>query len=357
MPGDEAAPQSAKWQVMLAYRAGHLAVDIRLAWQDPTVVVLRHRVRSTALSIAVALTLQLACRSRPPPDAHDAEAAAVPTAAAQSSTVTAALALAPSAVASVPDPGLLPRLPPLPRHAVTARTEACVDEDADAGLLWLDRRLAAARAGRREIVRIGYSVGAFYACSCPTDYLCYQKYPVVFDYDARLHADDLWRGMVPDPSHPAETSGRTGTVEGWIEKDQKSEWYGEGGERKLWKQVVFVPWHASADTSSGGATVVAVLDDDELFVPRLHDDRPWLAVVATLGYEQPHVDDEAAAVRARAVAAGFPDAEVIDSRQTDALLCCSRVVVAGRFPSKADADRAVATASRKGLKGYVRKAW
>ena len=67
---------------------------------------------------------------------------------------------------------------------------------------------------------------------------------------------------------------------------------------RLWSQLVFTVWHARAFTSEAegstmAASVVAALDDDELFVPRLHHERPWLVIVATLPYQQPHVDREA----------------------------------------------------------------
>jgi hypothetical protein len=137
---------------------------------------------------------------------------------------------------------------------------------------------------------------------------------------------------------------------------------GEGAEHKQWSELGFTVWHArafasDAEGSSTEASVVAELDDDELFVPRLHDERPWLVIVATLPYQQPHVDDEAKALQARAVAAGFADAEVIDTRQTDELFCCSRVVLAGRYAGKKDADAVIGRAKRAGLPAYVRKGW
>jgi hypothetical protein len=228
---------------------------------------------------------------------------------------------------------------------------------------WIDKHLAAARKGPHEILRVRYSVGMFWGCTCPMNYLCMssvEPLATVFSSNARFATTDLWRGRVPDPMRPAETGGQVGIVEGWLEPNRLEEWYGEGGEHKLWKQLAFNVWHARAATSDSEgeeATVVATLDDDELFVPRLHDERPWLVIVATLPYSQPHVDDDAKAVQGRAVAAGFADAEVIDTRQTDELFCCSRVVLAGRFATKKEADGVLGRAKRGGLSAYVKKGW
>jgi hypothetical protein len=230
---------------------------------------------------------------------------------------------------------------------------------------WLDQRLAAARNRPHEIVRLPYSVGMFWGCTCPMDYLCVssvEPFATIFTSEARVASVDLRRGVVPDPMRPVETGTQVGVVEGWLEPDRQKEWMGEGGEHKLWSELVFTVWHArafasDAEGSSQDASVVAELDDDELSVPRLHDERRWLAIVATLPYQQPRVDDEAKALQARAIAAGFADAEVIDTRQTDELFCCSRVVLAGRYAGKKEADAVIGRAKRAGLAAYVRKGW
>jgi hypothetical protein len=313
--------------------------------------------------LLVRVASALACRSGPAPDAQPAPSAAT----LSSPAMTASTAVIPGGEASASTAAPVPSsmagtspsgLPPLPRHVPVLRAESCAGDSTSP---WLEARFAAARSGRREIVRLPYSVGMFWGCSCPMDYICMspvETFATAFSSDARLAGTDLRRGIRPDPSRPAETGTQAGIVEGWIDKERLQQWWGEGGEHKLWKQLVFEVWHArafasEAESSNLDAYVVAELDDDELFVPRLHDERPWLVILATLTYERPHVDDEAQTVRARAVAAGLSDAEVIDSRQTDALFCCSRVVVAGRYESKKAADAALPRARHTSPGAYV----
>jgi hypothetical protein len=90
-------------------------------------------------------------------------------------------------------------------------------------------------------------------------------------------------------------------------------------------------------------------------LPPLGDDRRWFAIVATHPLVEADVDAHAEKARADLVAHGFDTAEVIDTRQAAAMLCCYRVVVAGRFATQGEAQAAVTKAKRFYPAAYVRK--
>jgi len=248
------------------------------------------------------------------------------------------------------DAGSTRTLPPLPRRATPKADNACLS---------LLERSNAAEPGHHEIVRLPYSFRAF-AGNWPPWTLCAPNdvsLSVEWGEEPRLGVHpDLLHGKVPDPSHPTETCCTDGMVEGWLMKERRPfTWGYDPTQKETGQAYVFVAWHAR-EGSDVSSSLVADLDEDEIFVPQLRDDRPWLAIIATLPYTQHDVDAEAEAIRARAVAAGFDGAAVLDTRQTANLFCCGRVVVAGRYAKEPDAASAVRSAKRWPT-AYVKQGW
>jgi hypothetical protein len=102
--------------------------------------------------------------------------------------------------------------------------------------------------------------------------------------------------------------------------------------------------------------VLAGKDAAEAVAP-LADDRPWLVVADSLALFDKGTDKRALALKDKLVAAGFAQAEVIDSRQAPLLFCCYRVVVAARFATREQALAAVKDVKKKKLDASVRRGW
>ena len=241
------------------------------------------------------------------------------------------------------DAGEAPVLPPLPRAVVKTHAGKCGEE-------WADARLANAVGNRHEIVRVPYSASGFMRNMVPGDQIC----SLGVSFDLRGEVDPFrgkapWNFGYPELAPPAVI----GVADGWYKHDRVKQKF-DDGVRDL---PVFVVWHVKPAEDAGDPAVIAELDDDEIDVPQLHDDRPWLLVLATLPYDVPRVDDEAGRERSRAVAAGFAGADVIDTRQTTELFCCSRVVVAGRYATEKEANAGLGQAKRTWATAYVRRAW
>jgi hypothetical protein len=92
-------------------------------------------------------------------------------------------------------------------------------------------------------------------------------------------------------------------------------------------------------------------------VAPLTDDKPWLVVIDSLALFDKGTDVRAEALRKKVEAAGFADAQVIDSRQAPLLFCCYRVVVASRQPTREAALAQVKALKQKKFGASVRRGW
>jgi hypothetical protein len=319
------------------------------------------------------LVVAAGCRSKdPPPSPPAPDTSATVAAATAPSTAGAATAVdaAPSASSSASQPA---GLPPLPRVLAKTRTGRCVEEDAGrpeesaddtirVTSRWVNERVAKARSDHHEIVRLPYDTSGFTRTIMPMDHVCGLQ--AKLDWRTGI---DPFQGKGPDHYAYPELAPASvqGVADGWYKHERVKEKYDPGGSQLVtYDLAVFVLWHVKPADRSGdepapspAPTIVAELDDDEIDVPPLHDDRPWLLILSALPYDAPSVDEEASKQRDRAVAAGFAGADVIDTRQTTQLFCCSRVVVAGRYATPKEANTDLPKARRTWTSAYVRKGW
>jgi hypothetical protein len=315
------------------------------------------------LAVPLFLVVVSSCPARdaPPPPPSPGATASVAATAPSAGSANLDAALSAPAIASGP-----PALPPLPRIIAKVQTGVCGHDGADAsgaksGEAWVNTRVAKARRDHHEIVRAPYDTSGFTRSIMPMDHVC--DLPVEFD---RRGDVDVFQGKAPEKFAYPELAPPSvqGEADGWYRHERVKEKYEDGNHVDVYDLPVFVVWHVKPappprekPVPEPPPSIVAELDDDEIDVPQLHDDRPWLLVLATLPYDAPHVDDEAGKQRDRAVVAGFPAAEVIDTRQTTQLFCCSRVVVAGRYATLKEANADLTQARHTWAAAYVRKGW
>jgi hypothetical protein len=226
---------------------------------------------------------------------------------------------------------------------------------------WVEARIAHARGGRREIVRVPLvRAGLGWGCRCPPFYLGENPF---------MNPIDRWIAVTTAPGLTLPPGGRPG----WV---QVAEGYFTGATRKLdlrGRDGVPQEWlytldefHVMALRPARGGADGIVEEDRRLHlllsgpeaarrVTPLADGRPWLVVAASEPLEAPGGEARAEKLRRTLVQAGLGGAEVLDSRQTPRLHCCYRVVVAGRFASREQADAAVTTARARGHRAYVKQ--
>lgn len=255
-----------------------------------------------------------------------------------------------------------PPAPAAARQRATAPEPLAVplddgEEERDAAVAWLKARIANAKAGRREIVRVplvARSMG--WGCRCPAHYLGLDPY-----------GDVLGLGWVaPDPEPGVSVSivhlseGDVFLVEGWFTgKTVTEDLRNEDGEPAEWLYRLDELHVARARPLRAGdrqeLRVVLPHPAAAEAVPPLADDRPWVVIAGSADLTHPRHAERAAKLAERVRKAGFPDVEVLDSRRLPQLWCCASIVVAGRFRTEAEAKERAAALRKKKLKPTVRE--
>jgi hypothetical protein len=223
-------------------------------------------------------------------------------------------------------------------------------DDSAACAKWVRARAADARAGKRAIVRMPIGVPAGGATAPDTFIGAWLGGSITLGQDG---ITPEWEPGVPHPS-----GMQTSIVEGWFTGTQKKE---GGGGGPSWDTFGFHATRARAGSpdEADARHLQVVLSGPEASreLPALHDDRPWLLVAASLPLLEKDVDAHAESARAKLVAEGFDQAEVIDSRQATGLFCCFRNVLAGRYASDKEAREALARVKHAHPGAFVRKGW
>lgn len=221
---------------------------------------------------------------------------------------------------------------------------------------WLAARLASARAGKREIVRVPVVQRAQgWGCECPTYYL-----------GLSVTGNELGLGWLSldleaGVSEPAATvEGAVMLAEGWFTgQTLREDLRNEDGEPEDWLYTLD-ELHVTRlrPLRSGDRERLEVVlgpPESTRTVEPLADDRPWVLVVGSAPLTDPKSEAWAARLVHKLEKAGFPAAEAIDSRRLPEMWCCARVVAAGRFATQPEAKDAQRALAKKGFKPMVRR--
>lgn len=220
-------------------------------------------------------------------------------------------------------------------------------EDSPAVDKWVVARAAEAKEGRREIVSLPVSaVGG--GATMPPMTIGVWMGAVVGTGDG---LDVEW-----EPGAPKPAAEHTSLVQGYFTgtHHKTPDFGGPVFDLYGFHALRARPF---AETDPMRADILLAGEEGARVLPPLTDDRRWLAIVDSLPVVEANVDVAAQSMRSKLAAAGFTDAEVIDSRQTADLFCCYRVVLAGRFATEAEAASAVKLAKAKKFQAYARKGW
>ena len=177
-----------------------------------------------------------------------------------------------------------------------------------------------------------------------------------------------------DDASPTDWGDESVILEGWFTGKVISRDAYAGVSRKEFKVARDEGWYDLAvlevvrmrpprfvgeEHSAGDDHVWVMLDapSRQIQVPRLADARPWLVAAASIPLHEPQALRQAEAVRDRVRKAGFPDVELLDSRQATRLFCCHLLVVAARTATRSEADALVHRAKKAGLVTYPVQGW
>lgn len=217
---------------------------------------------------------------------------------------------------------------------------------------WLEQRVAAGKAGKREIVRVPFvhrSMG--WGCDCPDFF--------VGTSPDTVSSEKAWVFASPAAGVELPEAGKVAVAEGYFTGATYLEEHDRGGASdaensySLWTFRILRtrPHRGEADDF---VYVVLAGPEAQKDVPAFSDDKPWMAIAASLPLADKGSAAKAEALRAQLAATGFP-AEAFDGRKAPLLFCCYYVVVAGRYATKGEADAAAKAAAAKKFTAYVRK--
>jgi hypothetical protein len=241
--------------------------------------------------------------------------------------------------------------------AVLARPAAAEEKgpdgyDGDAVGHWLEMRSKNAAAGDREIIRVPLVArSAGWGCTCPSNFV----------------------GLSPDSHGGGETwvsatfakgaeiayrsEGSVVVAEGYLTGKTTTETGDAGTKYKLWGFEVLRTRPLKKGDKDEAVYLVLSGPEAKKDVPPLADGRNWLVISASIALADKDGAKKAEEARAKLVAAGFPLAEIIDSRAAPLLFCCYQVVIAGRFATEKDATALAKDAKALKVAVYVKKGW
>lgn len=255
--------------------------------------------------------------------------------------------------------------PPTPAASASAVVQGLDPELGAEVQKWIEARVANAKKGQRELVRVPLTRRSDgWGCSCPDYYIGID--PTTHDDDAKTWVEPVLSqsAELPEPDAPRKSEeefpGYVVTIEGYFTgKIKRLDLRGRGGPKewlyKLWDLQVLRVRRESSTRAERSLKIVLSGAEAQREVPPLRDDRPWLVI----GGDAPLFDDrsqqQADELKKKLQAAGFAKTEVLDSRQAPNLFCCHRIVLVDRFKTRAEAQAAAADARLKPFAPYVRR--
>jgi hypothetical protein len=249
--------------------------------------------------------------------------------------------------------------PPAP---ATAASSAALDitsprpfDDPDAGFSgeqldehvpWMLARLASARAGKPDLVRVPlHQHGLGWGCTCPFFYLSDEE-----SIGAAVFVEPHFEARANSPG-----LAQTVVAEGYFTGASHEE-KGDGPTKYRVFDLRVVRTRPFANENDRAVTVLARGDQAGIEAPAPADGRVFLVIDESIALASPRAFETARA-RAEKLRDRFPEVEVIDSRTVPGLFCCNYVVVIGRRTTEAEAAQLVATAKKAGEKPLVRQGW
>lgn len=202
---------------------------------------------------------------------------------------------------------------------------------------WIKQRVANAKAGKREIVRLPLvhrSMG--WGCDCPDFY-------VGTSPDSNS-SEEAWVFPSPAANVTLPEFGNVVVAEGYFTGKVSLEEHDRGGSSDQENRYSLSDFRVLRTRPASGEkddAVYILLDGAEALkeLPPRNDGKPWLVVAASLPLTEKASPAKAEELKAKLVAAGFP-AEAFDGRKAPLLNCCYYVVAAGRYATKPEADAA-----------------
>lgn len=266
---------------------------------------------------------------------------------------------APPAPPAQPAPATGPTSRTTPGPSVHAPLPAIValdggDWDVLSG--WLAARIANARAGQREIVRVPVvRRGLGWGCECPEHYL-----------GVSTTGNELslgWLALDLDPAvgePPPSPEGSVLLAEGWFTgRTEQEDLRNDDGEPEEWLYTLDELHVARLRPLRSGdrerLAVVLSPPESTRTVEPLADGRPWVLVTGSAPLTDPKSETWAKKRLDALTTAGVAAAEALDSRRLPELWCCAWIVSAGRYATEEEAKAAAKALKKKGVKATVRR--
>lgn len=235
-------------------------------------------------------------------------------------------------------------------------TRLSIEEDGERAAAWVQERIANAREGRREIVRLPVTLRSLgWGCRCPEAY-------VGVDPDGNVLGAG-WLELDAEPGVTLPAQGREGAValvEGWFTGETaKEDLRDEHGEPEEWLYTLDrLHVTRARPLRSGDAQELRVAlgpPESTRAVERLADARAWVVIAGTGDLGAPQTASWAQKLVDRLRDKGFAEAAALDSRALGELWCCAVVVIGGRFETQAQAQELARAMKEKGFQASVRR--
>jgi hypothetical protein len=245
---------------------------------------------------------------------------------------------------------------------------------------WILERVANAKAGSPELVRVPLSYVVGWGCDCPAYQIGFAGYEgAEFNLWAKPKLAPgvklpAFPEYVTDPDNPggekqwagaaavnwlvvAEGSftGKTTKYKNEDEDYILSEF--EVLRYRLWKGQKDHHFELSGEPEDNpDAYAYVLLSGEEMKKksPPLKDKKSWLLMAGSFPLSSAETPAKAEALTQKLLAAGFP-AESFDSRSAARLFCCYQVVVAGRYASETEAKTALVAVQKLFPDAYLKQ--
>lgn len=255
---------------------------------------------------------------------------------------------------------------PAPVYPAAAPQAEAVQPSDPGYASWQGRRLANAKKKVLELLRFPFvHRGGGWGCDCPYEFLAADGdsggngggTAVKVEYEAGL--------VAPLPTNDDEHRAFRAIAEGWFTGQNVTETFDE--HKKTLYGLHIVRWRyirdrgpddQSPDSSPDTLARVLRRGPDAHRVPPRPDARGWIVLTADFEASEKKNPARATAEQAKLVKAGFTEAAVLDSEQTQRFLTGYYLVVAGRFATKDAAETLLQAVRKAGYKSAtVRQAW
>jgi hypothetical protein len=249
---------------------------------------------------------------------------------------------------------------------------------------WIQERVANAKAGSPELVRVPLSFVTGWGCECPEYQIGFAEFEGA---EFNLWATPIlgpgvtlpnFPEYMTDPDNPKGEKLPVGSAglnwliiaEGYFTGNTKNEPNPDEGKPyiisefqvlryRLFKSMPDYHFGTPDDPEKNPDSFAYILlsgEDAKQKLPPLDDAKPWVIMAGSFSLSSPDTPTKSEELKEKLIKAGFP-AESFDSRRAEKLFCCYQVVVAGRYATETEAKPALAAVKKSFPDAYVKQAF